>query len=164
MKKLLLLALTCAIPACAQTPDPALFSSCAQGVSVNGIALQAIPFTEITEEDNYAHGYSARYTVFNKAEIGYAKKGDAEAAVYNKRAYPISQAASVNVPASEYKSMESRGELTLNQPADWYLLTDKSKKKYVCIALNRSMEKAIPLMYLLPISTKPGKLFFSAGY
>lgn len=163
MKKLLVITLFCWTSAWAAQPAPALFASCANGTSANGVELQAVPFTEVTEEDDYSRGYTARYTVFNKAEIGYAKNGRAEGVVYNRRIYPTSKAVGVNVSAKEYRALVLRGDVTLNQPADWYLLTDKSKKKYVCIALNRSMEKAVPLMYLLPISGKPNQLFFSIG-
>lgn len=168
MKKLLLfLMFFLSIPAWAAPPSGLLLDACLYGEAESDVELTEIPFTVQIEEENYLKGYTARYTVFNNSEIGFAKKGNMtkgkEGIIYNKYLYPISRAIPINVTALDYQNLRRNGDLDLNQPAIWYLVTDKNKKQYICVSFSRSMEKAPPFIYVLPISTKPKQLFFFIG-
>ena len=136
---------------------------CASGESQDGVRIQPVPFQDMTEDDAYAGKYKATYSTFNGVKIGYAKKNEKASIIYGQRLYPVSKADLINVSKAEYESMIEKGVVELGQAADWSLLTSKNKEQYLCVALNKSMEKAIPLTYLLSLSTKPHHLYFQSG-
>lgn len=162
-KILLTLLLFCNLNVYAAPPSKSLLESCAQSKAEDGIVLDIIPFDTINETDNYWHGYTANYTEFRNKEIGYAKKGNLQGVSYDNQVYAISNAKILSITKTEYQNLLKKGLVDLNQPADWYWLTEKDKSNYICIVLNRSMEKATPLIYLLSISEKPKRLYFYVG-
>jgi hypothetical protein len=165
MKKILLMSLlfSYSLVAIAAPPTKSLLDTCVSGKSQNEVHLDVIPFDTINETDNYWRNYTANYTEYRGKEIGYAKKGNLQGISYEKKVYAVSGVNILNTTKTEYLDLQKRGLVDLNQPADWYWLTEKDNGSYICVALNRSMEKATPLIYLLSISEKPKRLYFYVG-
>lgn len=136
---------------------------CATGESQEGVQINPVPFQDVTEDDSYAGKYKATYSMFNKTRVGYAKKEEKASIIYGIRLYPVSSATLLNTDPIEYQRMLAHGDLDLGQAADWSLLTTNQKEQYLCISLNKSMEQAAPLTYVLSLSSQPRHLFFSAG-
>lgn len=144
-------------------PTSSLLNSCATGISMDGAEIEIIPFDEINEMDNYWQGYVANYITFRGMEIGYAKKGGKQGVVLGGRVFDTSHPILLNISRGEYFNLLNKGMLDLSQPSDWYIAKENKKGQYLCIAMNRSMEQAIPLMYLISTATKDKKLIFYVG-
>ena len=147
----------------AEPPPKLVRRVCASGKLQSGVQVSSVPFEDVTEDNDYAGKYKANYSLFNGVKIGYAKNGAAAFILYDHGLYPVSKATLLYISKSEYESMIGKGDLELGQVSDWSLLTLKNKEQYLCVALNKSMEKAIPLIYLLSLSTKPHRLYFQSG-
>jgi hypothetical protein len=151
------------LSAFAGPPTKSLLDTCAHGKAAGGVRLDIIPFNTINETDNYWRGYTANYTEYRDKEIGYAKKGDLQGISYDNKVYALTDAKILNIAKADYLVLLKNGVVDLNQPVDWYWVTEKDQNSYICVALNRSMEKATPLIYLLSISEKPKRLYFFVG-
>lgn len=122
-------------------------SACQNGKSHGLTTVTEIPFQELNEEDAYWRGYTATTVEFKGKSVGYAKKGEAEAIAFNRRVYPIAQATPTNMPRDQFNDLVKRGSIGVIQPSDWYWL--KGKQQFVCVVTNRSMTKAVPILFFL---------------
>ncbi len=148
IKEILTVALTLSVfSAIAARPNADDIAACQNGKSHGLTTVTEIPFQELSEEDDYWRGYTATTVEFKGKSIGYAKKGDAEGIAFNRRVYPIAQADPTNMPRSQFNDLVKRGSIGVIQPSDWYWL--KGKQQFVCVVTNRSMTKAVPILFLL---------------
>ena len=139
--------LLCTFGALAAKPSAADIAACQNGKSQGGTTATEIPFQILTEEDDYWRGYTAITVEFKGKSIGRAKKGDDQGIAYNRRVYPISQAQLLNMSRAEFDDQVEHGSIGIDQASDWYWL--KGRQQFVCIATNRSMEKAAPILFFL---------------
>lgn len=147
--------------ATAAQPSKSAFSACQTGASSGGAKVRSIPFNSITEDDEYWDGWTANTADFKGKTVGYARKGDAEGIAYAGRVYPLKLARLINVSRAEYADQLGRGSIGVGQPADWYWLIDKTGTRFVCVAINRAMDKGTPMAFFL--STSGRTLFFYQG-
>lgn len=145
----------------AAPPSTAAFSACQNGASSGVVKVEPIPFNSITEDDEYWEGWTANTVDFKGRTVGYARKGDAEGIAYAGRVYPLNLARLINVSRAEYVDQVGRGSIGVAPPADWSWLTDKTGARFVCVAINRSMDKGTPMAFFL--STAGRTLFFYQG-
>ena len=145
-------------------PSLELLDSCATGQSVGTIRIVEIPFLEINEMDDYAQGYTANYVTYKGKEIGAARKGDAQAVAFAGKVYVTADATLINIAKNEFAELIKHSGADLYQPADWYFAKDRDNHSYVCAALNRSMERATPVVFALSTFGNPRPLFFYVGH
>lgn len=162
MKRLLTFALML-VPlfSTAAPPSKAAFSACQNGASSGVVKVEPMPFNSISEDDEYWEGWTANTVDFKGRTVGYARKGDAEGIAYAGRVYPLNLARLINVSRAEYVDQVRRGSIGVAPPADWSWLTDKTGTRFVCVAINRSMDKGTPMAFFL--STAGRTLFFYQG-
>lgn len=148
IKEVLTTALTLSVfSAMAARPNTDDIAACQKGKSHGLTTVTEIPFQELNEEDDYWNGYTATTVEFKGKSVGYAKKGEQEGIAFNRRVYPIAQANPTNMPRDQFNDLVKRGSIGVIQPSDWYWL--KGKQQFVCIVTNRSMTKAVPILFFL---------------
>lgn len=147
-KEILTAALTLSIfSAIAARPNADDIAACLNGKSHGLTTVTEIPFQELNEEDGYWNGFTATTVEFKGKSVGYARKGEAEGIAFNRRVYPIAQATPTNIPRDQFNDLVKRGSIGVIQPSDWYWL--KGKQQFVCVVTNRSMTKAVPILFFL---------------
>jgi hypothetical protein len=135
------------LSASAGQPNAIDIAACLSGKSQGLTTVTEIRFQDLNEEDDYWKGYTATTVVFRGKAVGYAKKGEAEGLAFNGRVYPIAQATPINIPRPQFNELVKHGSVGVSQASDWYWL--KGKQQFVCVATNRSMEKATPILFFL---------------
>lgn len=136
-----------AINAWAAPPTQEELNACQAGASTGRTQVTEIPRQLLTEEEDYWRGYTATTSTFQGKTVGYARKANEEGLAFNGRVYPLKQAKLINLSREEFSDQLARGSISANQPADWYWL--KGRQQFMCIASNRSMTKATPILILL---------------
>jgi len=136
-----------AFGALAAPPSASDIAACQGGKQHGLTTVTEIPFQALNADDDYWQGYAASTVAFKGKVIGYAQKGDDQGIAYNGRVYPIARAVAMNMPRADFDDQIKRGTVGVNQPSDWYWL--KGKQAFVCIATNKSMEKAAPVLFFL---------------
>lgn len=148
IKEILTAVLTLSVfSAIAGRPSADDVSACEKGKSHGHTTVTEIPLQELNEEDDYWKGYTATTVEFKGKSVGYARKGEAEGIAFNRRVYPIAQATPTNMPRDQFNDLVERGNIGVIQPSNWYWL--KGKQQFVCVVTNRSMTKAVPILFFL---------------
>lgn len=142
-------------------PSQAVVKSCLEAGPQPGVGVVEIPTREINQEDDYRPGYSAEYTVFNGAAVGFATSKKSGAIIYHGRLYPITKA--ILLPGSKDVSRP----LVHIELASWMMLKGDGLQ-YLCASDNfdgvgRSGDfQKIRYGYILEVR-KGGQLFFTNG-
>lgn len=114
----------------AKEPTDAAIRSCLSGQSISpGVELKQLANNEVSEMDDYKSGYNVTY-YFEAAgkEIGYAKKKNINAIIYDGDIFPISKA--IILLSTHIKPYDFNPYL-----ADWSEVNDSSGH-YLCVSFN----------------------------
>lgn len=136
-----------AFNAWAGAPSADDLAACQAGASHGRTQVSEISFQAMSEVEGYWKGYTATTVMFKGKTVGYARKDHEQGIAFNGRVYPLKQAKLINLSRGEFSDQLGRGSIGIIQPADWYWL--KGRQQFLCIATNKSMEKAIPILVLL---------------
>jgi hypothetical protein len=158
------LACTVMIQAQAHSPSAAVAYSCLSASSVApSVKWQQFTTKVIQSQDDYREGFDATYFIIAEGkEIGYAKKGDREAIIFDRKLFPLERARFLN-GFVYYPS-----ELNPNM-AEWGNVADASGR-FLCVsfplselAQSGSFQK-FRSAYLLSIERgRPQSLYFVSG-
>jgi hypothetical protein len=155
---LVLTALACNAWAGVPTQDD--LAACQAGTQRGRTHVTEIDRQVLSEEDDYWRGYSASTSIFRGRAVGHASKDQDEGIAFNGRVYPLKQAKLINLSREEFNDQLARGSISIQQPADWYWL--KGRQQFLCIATNKSMSKATPILILLSMD-RVKRVFVAEG-
>lgn len=163
IRNLLVVALLTGISAVAWAarPSAAVLRGCALGESTDGALLEPIEFSTVSLAEKFWRGQDASLAEHKGVVVGYVGEGLRQGLVYAKHVFPAVHATPMNVPAATYREWLKSGVLDLSQPADWFDIRETHGGHYLCVALNRSMSRGTPLLFVLTLSTSTQQLYFA---
>ncbi len=144
----------------AGAPSADDLAACQAGAAHGRTQVTEISFQAMSEEENYGKGYTATTVTFKGKAVGYARNDHEQGIAFNGRVYPLRQTKLINLSRGEFNNQLGRGSIGIIQPSDWYWL--KGRQQFLCIATNKSMERAIPIMVLLSMD-RAKKVYVAAG-
>ncbi len=145
----------------AARPSAAVLRGCALGKSTDRVLLEPIEFSNVSRAEHFWRGQDATLAQHKGVVVGYVGEDIRQGLVYAKHVFPTLHATPMNVPAATYREWLKRGVLDLSQPADWFDIREARAGHYLCVALNRSMSRGTPLLFVLTLSTSTHQLYFA---
>lgn len=149
-----------ALQALAHAPNTDDLAACQSGANHGNTLATEIPFQTLSEKSDSWNGYTVTTVTFKNKSVGYASKGREQGIAFNGRVYPIKDAKLINLSQEDFNAQLERDSIGILQPADWYWLT--GRQQFLCIATNKSMERATPILFLLSMD-RFKRVYVAAG-